>query len=127
MPFPDHVAGHLVLETVHAFVEVHGRPAAGGVVDLRAVPLGKGDHQQAGLAGHRVPAARLVGLAIRADVGREVVGPERLEGPLDVMLASRIRPSPTWNAQCWPKTWSISQPSYEPTAFACAGSARWMK
>ncbi len=58
-----------------------------GVVDLGPVALGESDHQEAGLARHRVPSPRLVDLAVRSHVGREVVGPERLQGPLDMRRA----------------------------------------
>ena len=76
------MAGHLVLEAGHALVEVAGRPVGALAGGLGVVPIGAGEgtHQQPRLAGHGVPAARLVGLAVGAHVGREVVFPQRPQG-----------------------------------------------
>ena len=79
--FPHHVGGDLVLEAVHAFVEVADERAVTTPGRFAGASLGPGAHEQAGLAGHGVPPATLnrALVAKRADVGAEVVLPEGFE------------------------------------------------
>jgi len=92
-PFVDHVGCDLVLEAVHAFVEIATRAGIHRWVLLRAqaisrdglggAPLRPGTHQQAGFPGHRVPAERLFDLdviqRILAGVGSKIVLPQAVE------------------------------------------------
>ena len=79
--FPEHVAGGLVFEAVHALVEVAGCPIRTFAFGLCIVPIRAREaaHEQARFARHGIPAAGLVNLAIGPHVRSEVVAPERLE------------------------------------------------
>ena len=92
--FPNHVAGDLILEAGHALVEIHGGPrpvafAFGPVI----VPVAarKRTHQQTGFARQRIPAARFVHGAIRPDIRRKVVTPQRFQRGHRFLLRQHAR------------------------------------
>src|SRR5258708_958850 len=77
-PLPNHMAGDLVFESIHAFVEIPGSPVGSFTFGLSIIPVsaGKGAHQQPAFTGHRIPATRLVCLPVRSYVGREIIAPK---------------------------------------------------
>ena len=88
VPLPDHVTGHLVLESRHALVEVTGIHLVPLPARLFEIPIGtgKGAHEKTRLARFGIVASLCVDRLEGPDIGGEVICPERLQGAHALVL-----------------------------------------